>query len=341
MNKALYILILPAFWSCFFVSCNKTDEKNPELVKTDSISMGADYANDIYYSLSEGLIKETPNSEWDIAFSTPLQTATILINESKGMKSYIYRKGRYNDFDIMDTSGIYLQEVLYNDKEDIYKTGALNRTFEIRIPPFNYGWGTYRMQDHNVYPDSAFFLQLADGSFIKFAIKLKEGNTNSYYFKWADLNGDKLTGDSIYANNYLDKRFVYYDLSSKEIIDREPDKENWDLLFTRYHRSVEVGSHYEDYIVTGVLFNKGIEAEKVEGILHNEAIFSEDNLVDNTDVIGDDWKIFDPVSFTYSIDENLTYFIKLTNDNIYKFYFHNFEGASTGKIVFSKALLDL
>ena len=42
----------------------------PTLVtKSATISLGAGYANDIYYRLSDGLITSVPRNNWDIAFS--------------------------------------------------------------------------------------------------------------------------------------------------------------------------------------------------------------------------------------------------------------------------------
>ncbi len=46
--------------------------------------MGAGYANEIYYSLENGVVGSVSRSSWDIAFSTNPMSSTILINEGYG-----------------------------------------------------------------------------------------------------------------------------------------------------------------------------------------------------------------------------------------------------------------
>ena len=51
--------------------------------------------------------------------------------------------------------------------------------------------------------------------------------------------------------------------------------------------------------------------------------------------IGYDWKTFDMGSFSYIIDNSRCYFIKDFDNNIFRIYFTEFEGSSTGKISFN------
>ena len=48
---------------------------------------------------------------------------------------------------------------------------------------------------------------------------------------------------------YTAKNFIYFSLTTGEVLDNEPDSESWDLVFTKYH------DESIPYIVTGVLTN--------------------------------------------------------------------------------------
>ncbi len=78
MKNSVY-LFLALF---LMASCNKNEQEVvPDTLKTDSISMGAGYASDVYYSLKNGIVSTVARSGWDIAFSTDPMTSTIIINE--------------------------------------------------------------------------------------------------------------------------------------------------------------------------------------------------------------------------------------------------------------------
>ena len=65
--KSLIYLLLAVF---ILASCEDSNEPDPPVSYTDSISMGAGYADEIFYSLENGIVETSPRSAWDIAFST-------------------------------------------------------------------------------------------------------------------------------------------------------------------------------------------------------------------------------------------------------------------------------
>ena len=51
------------------------------------------------------------------------------------------------------------------------------------------------------------------------------------------------------------------------------------------------------------------------------------------------WKTFDQNTFSYLLQDTLTYFVRIENGDVYKLDFTTFEGSSTGKIKFNKELV--
>ena len=51
-------------------------------------------------------------------------------------------------------------------------------------------------------------------------------------------------------------------------------------------------------------------------------------------MIGSDWKSFDMGTFSYVIEEDLSYFIKKGESDIYQLIFTGTDGSATGKMVF-------
>ena len=68
MKKISYLIIVGMFL-IIMNSCNKSTDSTNLVTKTATISLGAGYANEVYYRLSDGLITSVPRNNWDIAFS--------------------------------------------------------------------------------------------------------------------------------------------------------------------------------------------------------------------------------------------------------------------------------
>jgi hypothetical protein len=126
-----------------------------------------------------------------------------------------------------------------------------------------------------------------------------------------------------------------------EIIDREPAKESWDLLFTRYY------DYTIPYMVSGVLTNDlHMQAQEVkeEGLDQPTFVeFEESAFTSVISIIGADWKSFSMTSFSYVVDTTVVYFLKKygeTDSTYYKIYFTAFD-YTEGKYVFVQEKLSL
>lgn len=320
MKNLLYLLL------AFFLlsSCNKNNEEIvPDLTASDSISMGAGYTNDVYYSLKNGIVGTAARSNWDIAFSTDPMSSTILINEGYGVKLHAYPKGGTEAWDNIDTTGISQWPSMFNS-DTSWMYGAFDRN-SMGHP--DYGWGVYNSMSHDVVGDSIFIIKLSDGSYKKLLIEKREAMTNTFHFKYGDLDAAGISKELV-CSNYGSKNFVYFSMLTGSVMDNEPASDSWDLVFTKYH------DESIPYIVTGVLTNMEREVAEVRGT--DTDIADPENAIFTTHIseIGSDWKQFDMGSFSYVIEDDLCYFVKTANEETYKIIFTATDGSASGKMVF-------
>jgi hypothetical protein len=323
--KNLFYLLLVLF---ILSSCDNTTEPDPPISLADSISMGSGYADEVYYSLENGIVLASSRSAWDIAFSTDPMSSTILSNEGYGVEVYTYPSGDQTAWDAIDTTGISEWPAMYNSDTSWYY-GAFDRN-DTGHP--DYGWGVYNTQTHDVMGDSLFIIKTSDGSMKKIFIEKRAAMTNSFSIKYGNLDEAGVSKE-IPCSQYTSKNFIYFSLTSGEILDIEPESSSWDLLFTKYY------DESIPYNVTGVLTNKELETAEVRdtdpGLADpSTAVFSS-----HISIIGSDWKTFDMGTFSYLIEPDLCYFVKKGED-IFKITFTGTDGSASGKIVFEKEKLD-
>jgi hypothetical protein len=300
----------------------------------ETVSMGSNYANENYYSLSSGDENAMVRDNWDIAFASDGlggSSSTIRINGSIGTELYLFSTDTA-DWGSLDTTGFQWSQIINSETD--WSTGA----FQNQTPAsgFDLGWGTYNSITHIVSGDRIFVLKLANGGYKKLIIDQLTGGV--FTFHYADLDGSNLVETSVSKSNYAGKNFGYYSLQNNVSLDREPLANSWDLLFTKY--VVDLGGGYL-YGVTGVLANAGLEvaqANNVNNVLTES--WQGHSFEDNIGTIGWDWKSFNMTTFTYEIEDSLVYFIEDEIGNIYKVIFTGFGGSSTGDFIFTKELVN-
>ena len=333
MKNLLYSLfiLLPLFISC---------EKKSESTETsESIPMGNNHINDVYFSFQNGEVATYNRSDWDIAFSVPLQTATILINEGAGVMLYSF--GDTTTWDAVDTAGIGSWTAVYNDKSD-WMNGAFNR---YATGEFNFGWGTYdHANTYAVWGDSIYVIKLTNGDWKKLFIRKRDGYSDTYILRWADIDGsnqvDASFSPAAYANT---KHFIQYSIVNEEVVEAQPDKDTWDLLFTKYIVKIPYGPGiYIDYPVVGVLMNQDREGLKVDDKIPEDAHYTDAsvNFSSQADIIGWDWKISDPVTHEITLADSTSYFVKNSADEIYRIFFTEYDSQNNGTISFKIKKVD-
>jgi hypothetical protein len=338
MRVLLVSFILISFFACN----NSEDEDNkPNLsndsVRIDSLSMGADYANDIFYNLKTCEATSVPRNNWDIAFKTDTRSSTILINSTAGVNLWEYPVEDTSKWRTVDTTGMKNNWASLVNSDTTWSLGAFERNMKGHP---DYGWSQYNSLSHDLIGNSIFIIQLQDGSFKKIMITKREATTNTYYFKYANLNGSASTEKNIKITDYTKKNFVYYSISAGKIVDREPESDKWDVVFTRYIALVSMGPGSPvPYPVVGFLQNEGVLAAKITG---DTASNNYQNVPFKTsfETIGREWKKqVSQTSSDFIIVPDLYYFVKTKDKSTVKLLFRKYEGNPTNKVVFERKIL--
>lgn len=298
-----------------------------------NVATGANYSNEVYYSLNNDILKTAERNTWDIAFKTNQMSVSVLANNGNGVMVYTWPKGTIANWETVDTTGIAWKP-LYNSMTD-WEYGAFNAN---TVPgnAFDYGWGTYNMTSHNITGDSIFIIKPATGNYKKFVIKQKNAIQNTWSFRYADLDGKSDTTITIDGDDYKSKSFIHFSMGSNSVVDQEPS-ERWQLLFTRYY------DYRIPYYVTGILANSGVKIQQVKGVSQSD--FENYNaalLIDTLSEIGSDWKSFSMTTFQYVVAPDWVYFVQDTagtDKSVWKIYFTGFSGSSTGTYSFIKKKL--
>ncbi|NTW26094.1 MAG: T9SS type A sorting domain-containing protein [Lentimicrobium sp.] len=295
-----------------------------------SVEMGQFYANEVFYSLTNGVVKTSPRSIWDIAFYTDAFSAGIVTNDGAGVELYTYPNAAADGWDSFDTTGMASWPKMYNDPSD-WQNGAFDRNQKGHP---DYGWGVYSMTSHDVIGDSLFLIKTPDGIFRKLNIIRKYSTLNKYEIRFSLLDGQQDQTVTLDVNPYNDRVMMAYSFTNG-IVDREPLAAEWDVLFTKYMGLVQ----NQPYGVVGVLANPEVQVARLAQTDPAFTDWSELDFETGDDIIGYDWKYFDMGSFQYVIEDSLMYFVKAQEGGVYKLVFDGFTGSSTGISTFNTSLL--
>lgn len=305
---------------------------NAQLV-SDSVTMGAGYANNIWYSLQndeQGSAQAATN--WELGLATSINpsnplAASIIFNSKIG-QLFAVPGTTGSDLLTADTAGISGWTSLYNS-DSTWSLGALNQASSGGM---DYGWGTYDAVSHSgINANKIFAIKYTNGTCKLFSVSLNF-NLGEYTIDFCDADHSNVGNIVIPVASYNTKNFVYYAMGGAAN-DREPATTTWDLLFTQY--AVNNGAPYPFNLVTGVLHNVGVEVAELYPVNDPETdnSFWGATLSENISTIGYDWKTY---SGTYTIADSLLYIVKDVDGDYWRLIMTGFSGSSLGKTVFKK-----
>ncbi|MBK7149576.1 MAG: T9SS type A sorting domain-containing protein [Bacteroidetes bacterium] len=340
MNNVLAVIMMMTF--CYTASAQN-------YVANDSVTLGFQNTQVAFYHLSSGTKTLSSNTDWHLALTVrntqfpgaPLGGTTIRINEAFGSKAYYVPNAKASDFSILDTTG-YSQWTLLHDSDSAMDFGCLNKN-KNDANIYDFGWGVYNSISHHVVGDSLYLIKLPDGGLKKLWIEKLLFDT-AFLFRYANIDNSDLQIVTISKKDYAGKNFVYLNMITNQILDKEPLSPEWDLQFTNY-AATDLPSGKVSGTV-GVLCNKGISVAEAKG---NDA-FS-DNYAslffsENMNAIGWDWKFYRSqtdlsykdglqyINDVYGVEDSLVYFVRNRNGEVYKLVFTSYSGNTTGKIKF-------
>lgn len=295
--------------------------------RTEHLTYGAGYQNDIFYKLSDGTTTVVANDNWDIAIESELFSSNIIINEAAGVRLYEYSNDT-TDWATLDTVGFDFAANLLLNSKDEWESGAFDQN---ALGHPDYGWGTYNQITHEVSGSDIFVILLRDGSYKKLVIDIMR-TTGDVDFRYADLDGSNSVNATFQKPTYATKYMGYYDMQLDFEVDREPNKEDWDIVFTRWVEELAPGFFQP---LTGALTARDVRIAEVANVDTNTMDFNAYAYDSSITTIGYDWKTFDMGTFQFVIQDSLVYFVRTNDSTAYKIIFKSFTGSSTGDFSFS------
>lgn len=296
----------------------------------DSVTISPGYTDQAFYSLQNGLVQTSLNTDWDLAFQISGFEAAILINSKNNVHLYKANKNisEWSSMITSDTNGlINSTNELYN-QDTTWFNGAFNGTADL-TNQFDLGWGVYDFNTHIVSGDSVYFIQIGNGDFKKLKIDMLQSAV--YYFTYANLDGSNEIPASIAKSTYQGKNFGYYSIVNGNAFDREPNKYTWDLSFQQYLSLTPF-----IYKVAGVLSNDSVQVAKAYPVDINNVNSAGQNFSYHINQIGYDWKSYDFNLNLWTIEDSLVYFVYDRSNTLWKLIFTGFGGSANGNYYFTK-----
>ena len=305
------------------------------------ISTANGYNQQAYVSLSQNTQTQVANTAWDIAFDiSSQQTAGVFMNESGGLINgqsaprlmvYDAKVAAFDKVPVIDT---FLKYELLNLELSWKNDGAFNLS-RSKANPFDFGWGVYNPAAFQVDGSKVFAIAKRNGSYIKFMINKLDAV--GYTFTYANLDGTNSKTVTLKKADYAGKPLVHFSFDKNDFVTVFPSYPV-DFIYQRYVTQLfDVASNsFINYTLTGILNGPNVKAAKIFTADQAGAKFEtyKDSLKTELDVIGHDWKAFGGASWTVPTDR--VYFIKTADNSVYKIFFIDFEGSSTGTAVLQK-----
>lgn len=313
MKKYFYILLLPFLFAC---------EKEEEPIKafdrggiiTASIETGnnGDYSKQIYYDLSENKVVRTINrTSWDLGFETTPTGTSIKTNTS--CKMYVAKTGFTHLDSIKSISSLTL------DYKWDYESGNPD-SLALR------DWIISGIPTNEVFIiDRGEKPSLSSRGFKK--MQIISVSATQFKIKYANIDGtDEHT--KVIAKNTAKNYTCFSFEEGGKVVEAEPDKDKWDLLFSQYITTFNNFDPIISYSVNGTLLNDkqcmGVKVFDKSFASINLSDLGTYNLSDSTDVIGYNWKYYDLDAGTYVIAGHQNYLIQDRKGFYYKIRFIDF-----------------
>lgn len=304
MKKALLIALIPVLGACFKKEIPV--EKPTTDAATVQVALGGNYANQIYYDLeTNSVIRQNNREVWDLAFEAGDNGFHILLNESRIMAAALS-----NETDITaltSDAGLTYHWDFHTGNLDSTAIGdwqSLGKVYAIDL-------GT----------------ALTGANLGKKKLKVVSVSNTEYVIQFADLNSSSIQTFTIPKSTTAG--FSYFSMTgSGSLVDIEPDKGTWDLIFTAY---CHVFDEHTPYSVVGVLSNRfGVKVQEVSipfaDLKYSDMV--ESAFEERIDVIGYDWKTYDFDNGTYIVNSNRTFIVKTVLGRYYKMRFVDYYDAN-------------
>ena len=300
MRKAIYlVLILIVTSACLKEEIPIESHAIGSLV-TNQIELGVDYRYQVYYDFETNtMVKQHLKTDWDLGFENGGDGFRVILNISKAMSSASKPIAYFES--TTDTSGCQWGYDVNSGNLDSTAISDWQSLDQFYIIDLGYSY---------------------DGTHLGFKkLKILSLSDNEYNIEFESLDGSNAIITSITKNSLYN--FSFFSFETNNIVEIEPKKNDWDLVFGQYAHLFEPTF---PYLVTGVLSNRnGVEVAEVfdksfEDIQYSDV--SEYYFSDHINIIGYDWKTYNGGSYTVDITKN--YIVKTTEGLYFKIHFTDF-----------------
>lgn len=299
-------------------SCFKEEDPIKPFDRGDSItqviSTGStgDYGDQVYFDFSANrVVKVIDRTSWDLAFETSPTGTIVRLNGSNIMQA---SKTGITDFNAV-TNLTSLNLTFDWDKASGSTDSVALKDWIVNGIPTNEVF----IIDRGEKPDLSF------RGFKK--LQILSASTTEYQIRYANVDGSNeqtKTIPKLTAKNFTNFSFD----GSGDVVDKEPDAADWDIVFTQYLHTFYDSEPAVYYSVNGVLLNaKNVKAVEIRNKNYTEITLNDVArfpLSDNWNAIGYEWKIFDFITEIYTIDFTRNYIVQDRNGFYYKMRFIDF-----------------
>lgn len=318
MRKVFAVFLLLA--SGLLASCEKEDEAITLPAPGDSKSlvagMGVNYDNQIYVSLSKGLVHAANYKNFDLAFEASPTGRHIYLNGAKYM--FLSHSGT-TDITTADSAGAVWKvdaEHLNNDST------AFGSWWQApSVPPLQ--------ESEVMIIDRGVIDHTGPDRFRK--IQVIQNDNDHYTVRYCKLDNSGLNEFTIQKDPAYSLMYFSFN-NNGQLVLQAPKKEDWDFVFTKYthvYFDEPLSSPYRYYPVTGGILNiwndvTGVMAEKdsTPNFIPYETVHATEALAMNfstrADIIGFDWKFYDFASSLYHITPDIYFVLRDQQGFMYK-----------------------
>jgi len=290
-------------------SCDVDEKAIPKPAPSDAVkaavTMGSDYAWQLYYDLETGeIVSKNKKTDWDLGFETSDTGFHIVLNTGKSMFAYNTHSA---DFAAMNDTTGKLSKRLWDEASGNLDSTAIG------------DWRT----NHNVYFVDLGYDEAANRLGFK-KVQFLNVDATSYEVKIADIDGSNMVQKTILKDAAYN--MVFLSFRTSDVVKIEPPKDKWDIVFTQYTHIFYDTEEIMPYLVTGCLTNRyNTTAAKDTVTAFAQIGFSMAEsmpLSKAINVIGYDWKTY--ANNTYTTNTKWNYIIKNRDGFYFKLHFLDF-----------------
>ncbi len=302
-SLAVAAFLLPSITGCLKEE-QSVKPHEPGNVITRTVELSQDYRYQVFYSLEkDSVISRNIKTDWDLSFESNTEGSKVFVNSSRFMSAS--NTGQEAFEAVTDTSGFFLNRRLdASNHPDTMAIGEVKNTNKIYLIDRGF--------DEN--GDNLGFIK------VKFV-----SVDNEKYVIQIQKQGDTQIQTHQIMKNYS-RNFSYFSVKTNAQVPIEPNKNDWDLMFTQYIHTFS--DPYLPYLVTGVLLNPYNTQAAVDSTIDFKKI---DITVANNmklraapDVIGYGWKEFGFANSVYKIYAHWNFVVRDSKSLYYKMHFIDF-----------------